>query len=87
VRLPRDISAAAERRRSLLFDAIGAIVIAIFVIIVSAGLGIVALVALITLAILVVWIGVEALLRRLRRRRPSAARRRPASAAASDRTR
>jgi hypothetical protein len=87
VRLPRDISEAAARRRALLFDALSAIAIAIVVIVVSAGLGIVALVALVTLLIVALWIGVEALLCRLRRRRPSAAGRRPASAAASDRTR
>jgi hypothetical protein len=85
VRLPREISAAAARRRSLLADFAAALVLAIVAIALSAGLGIVGALALITLLVVLIWIGIEAALRRLRRRRLTAAGRRPASSATPDR--
>ncbi len=68
MRLPREISSGAARRRALLFDALAAIAIAVVVIALSAGLGIVGSIALITLLVLLIWTAVEFLLRRLRHR-------------------
>ena len=69
MRLPREISAPAARRRARLADGVGAVVLAIVAIALSAGLGIVAVLALITLLVLLLWGLAEAGLRALRRRR------------------
>jgi hypothetical protein len=66
VMLPRDISEGAAERRSLLADLLAAIAIALLVIALTAGLGVVAIIAIPTLLVLAAWIGVEAVLRRLR---------------------
>ncbi len=67
MRLPREISAGAARRRALLFDALAAIAIALLVIALSAGLGIVGVIVLITLLVVLIWSLVEYLLRGRRR--------------------
>jgi Flp pilus assembly protein TadB len=67
VRLPREISAGAARRRALLFDALAALAVALVVIALSAGLGIVGAIALVALLVLLIWTAFEFLLRRRRR--------------------
>jgi Flp pilus assembly protein TadB len=69
VRLPRQISAGAARRRALLFDALAGIAIAVVLIALCAGLGIVGAIALVALLVGLIWTAVEYLLSR-RRRRP-----------------
>ena len=69
MRLPREVSAAAARRRALLFDLVAALILAVLAIALSAGLGIAGVAALVTLLILLVWNGAEAFLRRRARRR------------------
>jgi uncharacterized membrane protein YdbT with pleckstrin-like domain len=64
VKLPENISPAAARRRALLADLTVAVLLAIAAIIAAAGLGIVAIAAVITLLTLLAWRGGEALLRR-----------------------
>jgi Na+-transporting methylmalonyl-CoA/oxaloacetate decarboxylase gamma subunit len=84
VRLPRNVSPGAARRRSLLADLVGAIMIALGAIVFAAGIGVVAVFALVTLLILLPWVLVEAVVRRTRRRRARARRRgAPASAKSS----
>lgn len=81
MRLPQKISDDAARRRTLLFDALIAIAMAIVVIALSAGLGIVGSLALITLLVLALSRGIEAALGLARRRRSGGARRRSAAGA------
>ena len=68
MRLPHEISVAAARRRALLFDALAALAIAIFVVALSAGLGIVGVIGLLALLVGVLWFLAETGLRALRRR-------------------
>ena len=74
--LPRRISPAARARRDLLFDAIAAIVLAVIVLNLAAGLGVVGFFGLPLLLIGLLWIGAERLLRRHRPRLPRLRRRR-----------
>lgn len=68
MRLPTPASPAAAARRSLLFDTVAAIVIAVAAILLAAGIGVVGFVALLAATVLVAWFGIEATLRRTRRR-------------------
>jgi hypothetical protein len=67
-RMPQRISPGARARRTLLFDFLIALAVAIVVLSLAAGLGVVGFFALPLFLIGLVWIGVEAGLRRLRRR-------------------
>ena len=68
MRLPRDVSPAAARRRSLLVDVVLGILIAIVAIIVAAGIGVVGFVALICTLIVVSWYLIEGGVRIARRK-------------------
>jgi hypothetical protein len=67
--LPRDISPAARARRSLLADLLAGLLVAVFLIVLSAGIGIVGFVGLVTLLLLASWFGIELLVQLARRRR------------------
>ncbi len=67
--LPRDISPGTAARRSLLADLLLAIVLALLAFQLAAGIGVVGFIALLTTVILLLWIGVEAATRGVRRRR------------------
>ncbi len=67
--LPRDISPGTAARRSLLADLLLAIVLALLAFQLAAGIGVVGFIALLTTVILLLWIGVEAVTRGVRRRR------------------
>lgn len=69
VRLPRDISPGAAARRSLLADLGVAVAIALLALQLAAGVGVVGFFALLALLVLLLWIGVEAALRKGARRR------------------
>jgi hypothetical protein len=69
MRLPRHVSPAAARRRSLLLDALIGVAIGICAIIVAAGVGVVGFFALICLLVLLPWYLFEGGLREARRRR------------------
>jgi NhaP-type Na+/H+ or K+/H+ antiporter len=69
VSLPRDISPGTAARRSLLADLLLAIVLALLAFQLAAGIGVVGFIALLTTVILLLWIGVEAAARGVRRRR------------------
>jgi hypothetical protein len=71
--LPREISPGAAARRRLLADVLMAISIAFLVLLLAAGIGIVAFVALPTLLVLIAWISTEATVKGVRRRRLSSA--------------
>ncbi len=66
--LPRDISPGTAARRSLLADILIAIAIALLTFQLAAGIGVVGFVALLTTVVLLLWIGVEAAVRRAGRR-------------------
>jgi uncharacterized membrane protein len=74
-RLPLHVSAAARARRALLFDALAAIVLAVLVLSLAAGLGVVGFFGLPLLLALLLWIGAERLLRRAGRRAAARPRR------------
>jgi hypothetical protein len=74
VRLPRDITPGARARRALLADLLVALGLALVVLLLAAGIGIVAVLALPVLLIGLSWIAVEAALRGVARRRRKAAR-------------
>lgn len=76
MRLPQDITPGAAARRAALGDLLGATALAVGALIFCAGLGIVGVIALLTLLLLLPWFAVEAVARRLRRRR-AAKRTRP----------
>jgi len=67
----RRISPRAAARRSLLVDALCAIAVALAVLTLSAGLGIVGVIAVLTLIAIGLWFAIEALVRAIRRRRDS----------------
>lgn len=67
----RRISPAAAARRSLLVDTLCAIVLALAVLTLCAGLGIVGVVAVLTLIAIGLWFAAEALVHTLRRRASS----------------
>lgn len=69
MRLPRHVSPAAARRRSLLVDSMVGIAIGICAIIVAAGIGVVGFFALICALVLVPWFLLEGGLRGARSRR------------------
>ncbi len=69
MRLPRDISPGAAARRSLLADCGAAITIALLTLQLAAGIGVVAVFAVVVLLILLVSIGVETAVRKGARRR------------------
>lgn len=67
---PRRISPAARARRALLIDTVAAIVLAVVVLSVAAGLGVIGFFGLPLLLALLLWIGVErAVLRKRAARR------------------
>jgi hypothetical protein len=68
VSLPRDISPGTAARRSLLADSLAAIALALLTLQLAAGIGVVAILALLTIAVIVLWIALEAAVHRLRRR-------------------
>ncbi len=68
VTLPRDISPGTAARRSLLGDLLVAIALALLAFQLASGIGVVGFVALLTIVVLLLWIGVEAALRRAGRR-------------------
>jgi membrane protein implicated in regulation of membrane protease activity len=75
VRLPREITPGAATRRALLADLAIAIGIALLALLLAAGVGVVAFLALPVLLLLLAWIAIEAMVggvrRRSRRARPS----------------
>ena len=64
--LPREISEGAAARRALHADLLVAIAIAALVISLAAGWGVVAIIAVPTLLVLLLWFGIGRLLSRLR---------------------
>jgi NhaP-type Na+/H+ or K+/H+ antiporter len=81
VSLPRDISPGTAARRSLLADLLIAIALAALSFQLAAGIGVVGFLALLAILVLVLWIVVEAAIRkaakrRMGRRSPSALARR-----------
>ncbi|HEY8808919.1 MAG TPA: hypothetical protein VIM28_02755 [Solirubrobacterales bacterium] len=66
--LPRDISPGTAARRSLLADLLAALALALLAFQLAAGIGVVGFLALLTTAVLLLWIGVEAVVRRVVRR-------------------
>ena len=68
MRLPRNVSPAAARRRSLLIDAILGFLIAVCAITAAAGIGVVGFVALICALVVVSWHLIEASFRMARRK-------------------
>jgi hypothetical protein len=68
VSLPRDISPGTAARRSLLADLLVTIALALLTIQLAAGIGVVAFLALLTIAAIVLWVILEAAIRRLLRR-------------------
>jgi hypothetical protein len=69
VRLPRHVSPAAAARRSLLFDVLIGLAVAIAAIIVAAGIGVVGFFALLCVLVIVPWYLLEGSVRAARRRR------------------
>jgi hypothetical protein len=72
---PRRITPGARARRALLFDTIAAIALAVLMLSLAAGLGVVGFFGLPLLLLGLLWIGIERLLRRRRESRAPAARR------------
>jgi hypothetical protein len=66
---PRRISPAALARRALLLDTIAAAGVAVIVLSIAAGLGVVGFFALPVLVLGLAWVGAERLIRRARQRR------------------
>ena len=66
--LPRNVSPAAEKRRSLLIDVCMGILVGIVVVIVASGIGVVGFFALLAALILTLWYLVETGLRSARHR-------------------
>ena len=73
MRLPRKISPAAARRRSLLFDAALGILVGAFALIVAAEIGVVGFFALLCAVVLVPWYLLDGTLGRARRNPPGPA--------------
>jgi cobalamin synthase len=69
VRLPRHVSPAAARRRSLLIDALLGVAIGICALVIAAGVGVVGFFALIAALAIASWYLLEGGLRGARRRR------------------
>jgi hypothetical protein len=69
VRLPRNVSPAAARRRSWLIDVVLGLLVGSVAIIVAAGIGVVGFFALVCVVVLAAWYLLEVGLRPIRRRR------------------
>jgi NhaP-type Na+/H+ or K+/H+ antiporter len=69
VSLPRDISPGTAARRSFLADLLVAIALAVLAFQLAAGIGVVGFLALLATLVLLLWIGVEAAIRKGARRR------------------
>jgi hypothetical protein len=69
VRLPRNVSPAAARRRSLLVDAALGILLGVLALIIAAGIGVVGFFALLCAVVLVPWYLLDAGWSSARRRR------------------
>jgi hypothetical protein len=69
VSLPRDISPGTAARRSLLADLLAAIALALLALQLAAGVGVVGFFALLVSLALLLWIAVEAAVRKGARRR------------------
>jgi NhaP-type Na+/H+ or K+/H+ antiporter len=69
VRLPRNVSPAAARRRERLLDTILGLLLALVVIVVTAGIGVVGFAALLAAAVLAPWYLADGLLGMRRRHR------------------
>ncbi|HEY2334086.1 MAG TPA: hypothetical protein VGH58_03640 [Solirubrobacterales bacterium] len=67
--LPRDISPGTAARRSLLADLLVALALALLAFQLAAGIGVVGFLALLTILVLVLWIAIEATIRRVARRK------------------
>jgi Flp pilus assembly protein TadB len=74
VRLPRNISPAAARRRERLVDVVLGLLLAIAVIVVAAGVGVVGFFGLLAALVLVPWYLLDGLRLNRRRQRPGARR-------------
>lgn len=74
MRAPQRISPGARARRALLVDTLLALVLALVLFQLAAGLGVVAVIAIPTLLVGLVWIGLERLAVRARLRRYRQAR-------------
>jgi Flp pilus assembly protein TadB len=74
VRLPRNISPAAARRRERLVDVTLGLLLAIAVIVVAAGVGVVGFFGLLAALVLVPWYLLDGLRLNRRRQRPGARR-------------
>jgi hypothetical protein len=74
MRVPRRISPGARARRALLVDTLLALALALVLLQLAAGLGVVAAIAVPALLAGLVWIGVERLVVRARHRRYKQAR-------------
>jgi hypothetical protein len=80
VSLPRNITPGAAARRSLLADFLIALAIALVALQLAAGVGVVGFFAILALLILLLWLGIEAAIRRLARRREARTREKSAIA-------
>jgi hypothetical protein len=69
MRLPRNVSPAAARRRSLLLDVVLGIAIGLCAIVIAAGIGVVGFFALICVLVLLPWYLLEGGIRGAGRRR------------------
>ncbi len=69
MRLPRNVSPAAARRRTLLADVVLGVLIGIVAIAVAAGIGVVGFFALLAAIALTTWYLLEGGIRSIRRRR------------------
>ena len=78
--LPRNITPGAAARRSLLADFLIALAIALVALQLAAGVGVVGFFAILALLILLLWLGIEAAIRRLARRRGARTRKKSAIA-------
>ena len=76
MRVPRNVSPAAARRRELLVDVTLGLVLAVAAIVVASGIGVIGFFSLLATLALVPWYLLDGRLRRARRRRPDGARRR-----------
>lgn len=65
----REVSPRVARQRALVVDIAGGTILAVAALTLAAGIGVVAVGALLALAVVLVWSGLEAIVRRLRRRR------------------
>jgi hypothetical protein len=63
----RQVSARVARRRALVVDVVCALLLALLAIMVAAGIGVVAVGALVALLVVLAWVGIEAALLRVRR--------------------